>query len=273
MSDEFSHLLLADTLLHGRLANPTHPMWVHFETSDVIMLPTYASVYPPIQGIFLAAGKLLTGQAFVGVVLSVAIMCGAICWMLQGWMAAEWALLGGVLAIMRFGVFTYWADGYMGGAPAAIGGALAMGALPRIKENCQTRDAVILGIGLAVLADTRPFEGLLLSLLIGAAIFYWLFKQRGTELRNAFIRVVAPLLIVVVVAGVATGYYFWCVTGSALRTPYQVDWKTYGMMPKFLWQALRPKQEAALRHDALNDLYYVWEYSYYASTRSVSRVC
>lgn len=268
VDDEFSHLLLADTLLHGRLANPTPPMWVHFETLEVNMLPSYASVYPPMQGIFLATGRLLTGQPFAGVMLSVAVMCGAICWMLQGWMPAEWALLGGLLAVLRFGVFTYWANGYMGGAPAAIGGALALGALPRIKRDLRARDAVILGLGFSVLANSRPFEGFLLSLPIGVALLYWLFKLRNMDLHRVFARVVAPLLLVVMIAGLATGYYFWRVTGNPLRTPYQVNWETYGMMPKFVWQSLRPKQAATLRHEALNDFYYVWEYATYASTRT-----
>lgn len=266
VNDEFSHLLLADTLAQGRVANPVHPMWMHFETFHENMRPAYASMYPPVQGMFLAVGQALADEPFVGVCLSVALLCGAICWMLQGWISPPWALAGGVLAVMRFGVFNYWANSYWGGAAAGIGGALVLGALIRIMRHGNARHAVLLGAGLAILANSRPYEGFILGLTAAVALALWMFRQTHTAFRESMQRVMLPLALVLTVAASATAYYNWRVTGRPLRAPQQVNRSTYAVAPYFLWQSPRP--QPAYNHPEMREFYLRNELQFYSDYRT-----
>ena len=251
--DEFSYLLAADTFASGRLTNPPHPLWVHFESIHILQQPTYASMYPPGQGLALALGQVLFGHPAVGVWLSVGLACAALTWMLQAWLPSAWALLGGLLVLARLGPFSYWAQSYSGGAVAALGGALLFGALRRLLPSPRPRDAVLLGLGLALLANSRPYEGLLVTLPAAAVLLRGLLGPSGPPLRVTLRRVALPLGLVLALTAAAMAYYNWRVTGDPLRLPYQMHEERYSVARNFLWEP--PRSEPAYRHQILQDFH------------------
>ena len=250
--DEFSYLLAADTFAQGRPTNPPHPMWEHFETFHVIQHPTYMSIYPPAQGLVLAVGERL-GHPWIGVLLVTAVMCAALCWMLQGWLPAEWALLGGALAVLQIGILSYWMNSYWGGSVAALGGSLLLGALPRLKRKPRVRDAIAMSVGLAILANSRPYEGFVLSAAVAVGMLAWLAGRKRPPIAILLAHVLAPIVIVLAIAAAGTGYYYHRVTGSAFRMTYDVDRQTYGIAPFFLWKQALP--EPAYRHAVVRQFY------------------
>ncbi len=242
--DEFSYLLAGDTFSHGRLVNPTHPMWLFLDTFHVLQHPTYASIFPPGQGAALALGETI-GHPWIGVLLSMAMMTAALAWMLQGWFPPKWALLGVVLVIFRMVIFSYWMESYWGGAVAATGGALVLGALPRIFRHQRPRDAVIMGVGTFLLANSRPYEGFLFCVPVGIAIVAWLWSSRSPALSMTAPRVLLPLAGLVVLTLMFVGYYNWRVTNNPFALPHAFYDTQYINYKVLRWEKLNPPMHYA----------------------------
>lgn len=254
--DEFSYLLAADTFASGRLTNPPHPMWKHFETFHVLQQPTYASKYPPGQGMILALGQVFFGDPLIGVWLSAGFMCGAIVWMLQAWLPPNWVLVGALLAIAEYAIGSYWMESYWGGCLAAAGGALVVGAIPRLLRNRRRfTSGLMLGLGLSILAMARPYEGGLLAISAGAVALWQIAKyKRATPLPALGMSLVPTAIVLAATVGFLA-FYNWRVVGNPLKLPYMVYEHRYqNGLPLFSWQPFQTPPK--FNNAAMSKFYY-----------------
>ncbi len=226
--DEFGHFLVADTLRHFRLGNPPHPLHQFFETFFVLQTPSYASIYPIGEGATLALGRAIFGIPWAGVLATTALMCALCYWMLRGWTTPQWALLGGLLAVIEFGPLNAWTNSYWGGAAVACGGCLVFGALPRLQSGGRALEGALLGLGIGISWLCRPYETvfLVLSVLIFLAPQWrWVAKPA-----------LGAVIVMVPFAALSLAQNRQ-VTGSWTTLPYQLSRYQYGVPAAFTWQS------------------------------------
>jgi hypothetical protein len=220
------------------------------------------SKYPPGQGLFLAMGQVLTGEPIVGVWLSMGLACAAIAWMLQGWVPPRWALLGAFAATLQlvFGdmsiFWCYWARSFWGGGVAALGGALVLGAFRRLLDasTLSPQHSFLLGLGLTILAVSRPFEGLVFSLPLGLVLLrIYLVRPRAAFFLTIFLTVGSAL------AGL--GWYNHQITGRWWYMPFFAHDDRYAVVPFLFFMQPRPIPEYS--HPKLAELHVDWHMHWY----------
>lgn len=237
-SDDFAYVLLGDTLAHFRLANPVHPMSRFFETVFVLQDPTYSSIYPLGQGIVLAIGELIFRSPWAGVLLSVGALCALTYWMLCGWLEPVWALVGGLYVVMQFGPLNQWTNTFWGGAISAAAGCLVFGAIPRLWRGPRVLDAVLLGVGCGLQILTRPFESVILAVVIAVPMIM-LFRRQPRRITAVTLLAISPAFVLTLAQDKA-------VTGNWTTIPYMLSRYQYGIPANFTFQP------NAQPHKALN---------------------
>jgi hypothetical protein len=267
--DEFSYILAADTFVHGRLTNPPPPAWKHFEVEHIIVHPTYMSKYPPAQALFLAVGQAVR-QPILGVWLGITLGCAAVTWMLLAWVPLNWALIGGLIAVSRFVLLAddgWWSQRYWGGGVALLGGALLVGAWRRLGERAVPRDALVLAMGLLILANSRPFEGAVISLPIVLDLLWRARSDPRSDLRDP--PVLRAVLLPLAFGAFLMGYYNHRVTGHFWLLPHLAYQHQYTASPQFLW--LSPGKTPAFGNKEMARLHVAHELNRYWELRRPER--
>ncbi|MCB1600667.1 MAG: hypothetical protein KDI66_11685 [Xanthomonadales bacterium] len=233
--DEFTYLFAGETYSQLRLSNPSPPSPESFWSPHMLVEPTFSSKYPPAQGLFLALGFWL-GHPFIGLMLSGMVAAVALLWALRAMVRPLPALA--VSAAFVFTVLSTgtWIRSYMGGLVAFACAALVLGFFLRLRWGRPSRPAfVALGIGVAGLFLSRPFEGAIVCVLCSFAYADQIIASVRGGLRpfaQSAVIAVIPLLLALMFQGALNQ----SVTGSVWRMPHSVYHAQYMNQPIFIWQ-------------------------------------
>lgn len=252
--DEFSYLFAADTFSAGRLTNPLPPVPTAFETIHINTGPTWQSMYLPGTGLALAVGEKL-GLPWIAVLLTTALFCASIYWMVSGWLPRRYGLVAAAIAMLLLYNGNWWFDNYFCLGLPALGGALVLGSVPRVARSRTLQSTLILGLGLAILMLTRPYEGAVFSFPL-VVVLLWSLRRRPWQ------AIAARAAVILAMIGSTLAwlcYYNYRGTGHALLFPYMLNYREYHITGPFVFSRVHP-----VPHYDVEDLrrfYLNWEFS------------
>ena len=264
--DEFSYLLGADTFAMGRLANPPVPVPEAFRALYVLTTPGYGSIYPPAQAAVMAFGQVVLGHPWWGVFVSVGLMAATTWWMVRGFASQGWALAIALLTGLQLGVFTYWINSYWGGSVAAMGGNLVVGGWARLRTRLEVGPSCALVGGAIVLGLRRPYEGLVLVVVVAALLAWDVAGRRPKAGWAELTRLLAPAAAGVICFAAFTAWYDYRAAGDWRTMPYVAGSREAAPVPTFVFGKLG--KEVALP-DNIERFETVYRKAVYESTRTV----
>ena len=113
-----------------------------------------------------------------------------------------------------------------------------LGAVPRVAFQRRYAYGATWAVGLAILLNSRPYDGAVLALLSGAAILW--------TLRKLPVRLAWPAAAVLIPAAAFMLYFNARVTGNPWELPYQLHERQYVVANNFAWSSDNP--EPAYHH-------------------------
>jgi hypothetical protein len=119
---------------------------------------------------------------------------------------------------------------------------------------------------MAILALSRPYEGLLVCLPAVAALCWYLANKSHPPV-SVLKRRSIPGLAPIAIALAFMAYYDYRVFGSAFTPPYALNRATYAIAPQFLWESARPAP--VYRHPVMREFYSGVEMAVFKRSRTL----
>jgi MFS family permease len=238
LHDEFSYLIQAQQLAHGRLWMPAHSLAPFFDSFQLIVQPVYASAYFPGTALLYVPGIWLHLPPWVTSLVIAAVVAGLLCYIVIKMIDGVAGVVA-VILLLSCQMFRELSLMVMAQTPMLMYGLLAVVVWLRWRDCLRKRWLVVMGFFLGMAAITRPVDTLCFAVPLGLAIICGPLlaqraqrsKERKEEKNESFLRSlllcalcakeISVLLVGIVPPLLLQLIFNFGVTGRLLETPFR----------------------------------------------------